>query len=387
MRLLSLIGHDVAVPFFSASQNNNTLLRGRKKMNRTLLICVVTFTATALNTQADTQVGGIIDVNTTWSVENSPYVLTDTVQIAYGATLTIEPGVSINGSGRLVQVWGTLDAAGNEQSKIIFNNVSIGPGISGSSTTPFLINIKFSEINAGSIYSPTGYAIYGSLVLQDSILRDTSEYMYLWTPTSDCYIERNIFDNTGGISVGIGGNRKVYVRNNVFYNQTTNSAVENWVSSMTSELIVRYNSFLSNDRIALMLPSGYSDTRMTATQNYWNTLDTDIIDSMIYDRNDDLGCADYIDYIPVLTEPHPNTPIFPLAVIGDFCGVYFGPPDGYVDVWDLMQFADQWHTRTGDSNWDSKFDLTGPDFGDPAGYVDVWDLMVFADHWHEGQKP
>ena len=71
---------------------------------------------------------------------------------------------------------------------------------------------------------------------------------------------------------------------------------------------------------------------------------------------------------------------------GDFCGANFGPPDGYVDVWDLMQFADHWHTATGDSNWDSKFDLTGPNFGDPEGYVDVWDLMVFADHWHEGQK-
>jgi len=27
----------------------------------------------------------------------------------------------------------------------------------------------------------------------------------------------------------------------------------------------------------------------------------------------------------------------------DFCGVNFGPPDGYVDVWDLMEFANHWH--------------------------------------------
>ena len=70
----------------------------------------------------------------------------------------------------------------------------------------------------------------------------------------------------------------------------------------------------------------------------------------------------------------------------DFCGPNFGPPDGYVDVWDLMQFADHWHTSPGD-NWDPKFDLTGPGFGDPEGYVDVWDLMVFADYWHEGEPP
>ena len=72
---------------------------------------------------------------------------------------------------------------------------------------------------------------------------------------------------------------------------------------------------------------------------------------------------------------------------GDFCGANFGPPDGYVDVWDLMQFADHWHTRPIDSNWDLKFDLAGPNFIAPDGYIDVWDLMVFADHWHEGVKP
>ena len=76
-----------------------------------------------------------------------------------------------------------------------------------------------------------------------------------------------------------------------------------------------------------------------------------------------------------------------LGPVGDFCGANFGPPDGYVDVWDLMQFADHWHTRPSDSNWDPKFDLAGPNFSAPDGYIDVWDLMVFADHWHEGVQP
>jgi len=75
------------------------------------------------------------------------------------------------------------------------------------------------------------------------------------------------------------------------------------------------------------------------------------------------------------------------AIIGDFCGSNFVPPDGYVDVWDLMQFADHWHIRTGEVNWDEIFDLIGPSFADPDGYIDVWDLMTFADHWHEGEPP
>ena len=75
------------------------------------------------------------------------------------------------------------------------------------------------------------------------------------------------------------------------------------------------------------------------------------------------------------------------GLIGDFCGPNFGPPDGYVDVWDLMQFADHWHIRTGEGNWDATFDLAGLNFGPPDGYIDVWDLMAFADQWHESENP
>ena len=78
--------------------------------------------------------------------------------------------------------------------------------------------------------------------------------------------------------------------------------------------------------------------------------------------------------------------LFYATLIGDFCGASFTDPDGYVDVWDLMQFADHWHTRAGEGNWDAVFDLAGTNFGDPDGYIDVWDLMTFADHWHEGEK-
>ena len=77
----------------------------------------------------------------------------------------------------------------------------------------------------------------------------------------------------------------------------------------------------------------------------------------------------------------------PPTLTGDFGGANFSPSDGYVDVWDLMLFADRWHTRAGEGNWDAIFDLAGPNFAGPDGYIDVWDLMTLADHWHEGVKP
>ena len=121
------------------------------------------------------------------------------------------------------------------------------------------------------------------------------------------------------------------IRNNVFYKQSSNFAVENWASYNSSETIVEYNSFMSTDRIALRLPSGYNNAKMTAINNYWNTADTSVIDNMIFDKNDDLGSSgevdsvlslkkyslftkeqkeSYISYEPFLDTKHENTPIF-----------------------------------------------------------------------------
>jgi hypothetical protein len=227
--------------------------------------------------------------------------------VAYGATLTVEKGVILNGENHALKIWGTLNAEGSEASKVVFNHVNITPGNSADPAELFVIDLQHSKINSGSLYSATGNAVYGSLILKDSELIGIP-YIYLWYPKADCYIERNIFLNSGGISVGIADNVKVFIRNNIFYEQTGDFAVENWASYSSSETVVEGNSFLSTDKIALRLPSGYSSARMTAVSNYWGTTDISRIDSMIYDKNDDLGCADFIEYEPVLSEPHSLTP-------------------------------------------------------------------------------
>jgi hypothetical protein len=50
---------------------------------------------------------------------------------------------------------------------------------------------------------------------------------------------------------------------------------------------------------------------MDASQNYWGTTNTTIIDSMIYDKNDDDSCSSFINYLPLLDIPDPQTPIAP----------------------------------------------------------------------------
>ena len=43
---------------------------------------------------AGTDVFGLIWKNTTWTLENSPYCVTQNIIVLEGVTLTIEPGVS-----------------------------------------------------------------------------------------------------------------------------------------------------------------------------------------------------------------------------------------------------------------------------------------------------
>ncbi|MDT8858875.1 fibronectin type III domain-containing protein [Alkalihalobacillus sp. MEB130] len=261
-----------------------------------------------------TEVGGMIRSDTVWTKEQSPYLLTRDLQISYGRSLVVEPGVVIEGGNHSIQAFGTLKAKGSKNSNVIFKNVHVKPG-SNAMDKPYLIHIEHSEVTGGSIYSPTGNAIYGSLILRDSKLINTS-YLYIWYPTSDVYIERNIFKHAGGISVGTSDDVKVYIRNNVFYQQNSpyeQYAIMNWASYGKSETIVENNSFLSTDRIALRLPSGYQNSKMTASNNYWNTTDPNIIESMIYDQEDDLASADFISYQPSLSQPHSRTPFLDIT--------------------------------------------------------------------------
>ncbi|WP_017378558.1 cell wall-binding repeat-containing protein [Paenisporosarcina sp. TG-14] len=273
---------------------------------------------TNITASASTNVSGIINQDTTWTLANSPYFLTEDIQIAHGVKLSIEPGVIIEGNNNRIRVFGEFSAIGNADSKIILREVNIEPG-AGNSNEEYLIQIENANLIHGSLYRATGYGVYGSLILKDSRLFELSDRsFYIWYPTSDVTIERNVFINTDGISVGTSDDVKVNILNNVFYNYK-NYAVSNWASYQTSETIVSNNSFLYskedglgnqiNSKETLVLPAGYGDSKMIATNNYWGTTDETIIEEMIFDKNDDLSSASYINFKPYLQMPHSNTPI------------------------------------------------------------------------------
>jgi hypothetical protein len=63
--------------------------------------------------QAETYIYGPITSNTTWNIAGSPYIITGTVQVLNGVTLTINPGVTVKmENDTSLQINGTLIADG-----------------------------------------------------------------------------------------------------------------------------------------------------------------------------------------------------------------------------------------------------------------------------------
>ena len=232
--------------------------------------------------------------------------------------MTIEPGVKVikPTEGDMFLLHGEIYAHGTTEGKIIFNggdNSNIFYPQNSNADT--FLDLEYCLIEDGKSFWPaTGHQQYGHFSLRHSKLKDFTRESYIWYPEKDVYIEYNTFENARTFSIGHSGDVKVYIRYNLFNGKNPSLPsyqdfiIENWASYGESETVVKYNSFLNIDGIILSLPSGYDDATLSASDNYWGTDDTGLIDSKIFDKNDDISCAGYIDYLPILTEPHPDTP-------------------------------------------------------------------------------
>lgn len=86
------------------------------------------FNLGAFNQSSPTYVNGIIDTNTTWTAANSPYIVSSNILVETGATLTIEPGVTVKFAGKYyLMVKGNLKAQGNSSSLITFTSNAPSP--------------------------------------------------------------------------------------------------------------------------------------------------------------------------------------------------------------------------------------------------------------------
>lgn len=288
-----------------------------KKLTVSLLFLLIILAIVGIvdfsKAQTGTQVGGILWDNTTWTQINSPYTITSTIQIPSNVTLTIEPGATINSAlssySDMFLINGRIYAYGTSDNKIIFDGNKIsnifGPK---ESTAETFLDLDYCIIRDGlSFWEPSGYSQHGSFRLRHSELTNLNSYSYVWYPYNDVYIEYNSFADCAGFSIGTS-NSSVYIRHNLFTNNI-GFIVKNWASYSTSCTYVNYNSFIGTSGIILSTENKDSNSNILAENNYWGTTDTNIINSMIWDRNDDITLPNFINYLPILEEPSILTPI------------------------------------------------------------------------------
>lgn len=266
------------------------------------------------SSSAQTNVGGIINTNTIWTLDKSPYNMISNIQIAQDIILTVEPGVKIIGNNKNLEVWGTIKAIGNESQKIQFQTVYLTAKQNGDNR-PATLELNGIRFESGSIKGGPRNVI---ILIKNSSLKNILTPIDIYIPGANCFIENNVFVNCSSITTSLVGSNRVYVRYNSFYSQNSSCIINygnKFQSSDTAFTIVSYNSFLSKEKIAAESPTYayFYNSGLDLSNNYWNTNDAGIIQSMILDKNDDLNRLYPINYLPYLNSPHAATP-FPVRL-------------------------------------------------------------------------
>ena len=321
--------------------------------------------------QAYEGASGIISADTTWTKANSPYNLTGNLLLDKGVTLAIESGVTVNLGSYYIRVNGTLIAKGTDTDKIRFNGRSAGIQFTLSSTcwngqTNSGSIIENSILDSGLLIDGGSPLISKNTINKEITITGGSSIISKNTITghnvgaawrSDTYgifIEKDnaafIVDNTisgffSAAAIQIGNNcSSTILRNRISneydygstpeeitgyniaavliyqansahplieHNTITKSAIGMSISG-SSNAVIRQNNILENS-YNLHLSLG-TKSNIVATNNWWGTTDTAVIDQKIYDYNDDFNLGK-VNYTPFLTSanpqavPDPNAPI------------------------------------------------------------------------------
>ena len=313
------------------------------KSSVTLLLVLVLY---MVGLKSQTNVSGSIVTNTTWTLANSPYIVTDTIKVKANIILTIEAGVTIKVADfkRIEINGGSLIANGTLLKPIIFtsnsNNPTLGKWegilfntVQSSSTqleychfsyakkaigtvfrvgNPNYITINqcsFTMNNIGILCS-SGYLYrigFSKFKLNDIGIRYENAGTAPGISVNNCLLDSN---KQFGIDLNVGRNTINYchIKNNGVGINDVNARGRIFIGNLIEHNgtglkmglktdptdTIYCNTFCSNINYHLYNGGAAKDT-FKIPNNYWCSSDTAAISKLIFDKRDNpnLGLAMY----------------------------------------------------------------------------------------------
>lgn len=258
---------------------------------------------------AGKELRGVVNNSTTYSSPGDIVFVTDKVQVAHGVTLTFGSSVALSSfsdSIAPIEVFGDLDILGTTEQPVVVDAVEISLNEQFGIPDLYIENATITNsLIAPRASSHGDVSVYHSDIIDSSIDE-------LKCPQKDCFIVGNRFIRARRITTSFSDSNHAFIRNNYFDNENSGGyAVFSAMSSSNSDTVVEFNTFANVGQPTVVL----SDTEgcffspsITATNNYWGTTDTAIIEEMILDSNDDLNRCTEIPYEPYLFDSDADTP-------------------------------------------------------------------------------
>jgi len=318
------------------------------------LFAILPFLFSANSALADTEVGGNITEDTTWTLAKSPYVVTSDVSVYENTTLTIEAGVLVQlGPNISINVAGKLIAIGEEDGRISFTAIDSenrwGCILFMDQAEPAIVDNDVYVSGSYLNYCVFSYASQSAIIFQQSAyiskcyFSDNTKskpyagqdlYFGGYSPGGYVYecifqddmavgsfysypvLKKNIF--LGERPILIRGYRPTISNNEIYADEIAidwaygkpeilnnnihgKIAVGTYSSQRVNEGKIHYNNLYSTETTTYFLEN-FCGLNIDAANNWWGTTNLEEIDGLIYDHIDSIHLGT-VNYLPIELGP------------------------------------------------------------------------------------